>query len=248
MPRIGTRKLKFMLDSSLQRHGICIGRDLLFDLLCEYGLLVRRRKKRKCITTDSDHPFKKYPNLIREMISDRPCLLWVSDITYIAVANSYCYLSLVTDAYSRKIVGYCLHTTLEKDGPLSALKMALTKEEREKGKLLIHHSDRGLQYCCKDYIESLVQNKISISMTEKGDPYENAIAERVNGILKSEFLLGKTFKNYEEALAVVNSSIATYNAERPHLSLEYRTPQQAHQKQGALLKKWKSKNEYQGES
>lgn len=248
MPRIGTRKLKFMLDNSLQKHGISIGRDLLFDLLSEYGLLVRRRKKRKCITTDSDHPFKKYPNLIRDMIADRPCLLWVSDITYIALGNSYCYLSLVTDAYSRKIVGHCLHTTLEKEGPLSALKMALVTRQREKQKLLIHHSDRGLQYCCKDYIDLLAQNQITVSMTEKGDPYENAIAERVNGILKSEFLLSKTFKNYEEALEVVNSSITTYNAQRPHLSLEYCTPQQAHQKQGTLIKKWKSKNEYQVQS
>lgn len=248
MPRLGTRKLKFMLDSALQKHGISIGRDLLFDLLSEYGLLVRRRKKRKCITTDSDHPFKKYPNLIKGMIVDRPCLLWVSDITYIALVNAYCYLSLVTDAYSRKIVGYYLHTTLEKEGPLSALKMALAGEPREKGKLLIHHSDRGLQYCCRDYTDLLTQHKICISMTERGDPYENAIAERVNGILKSEFLLGKTFKNYEEAWDVVNSSIATYNAQRPHLSLEYHTPLQAHQKQGTLIKKWKSKNELQPQS
>jgi len=239
MPRIGTRKLKFMLDNSLQKHGISIGRDMLFDLLREYGLLVRRRKKRKCITTDSDHPFKKYPNLIKDLIADRPCLLWVSDITYIALGNSYCYLSLITDAYSRKIAGYCLHTTLEKEGPLSALKMALATGQREKGNLLIHHSDRGLQYCCKDYIDLLAQNKISISMTVKGDPYENALAERVNGILKTEFLLGKTFKNYEEASKAVNSSIRTYNDQRPHGSCDYLTPEQAQQKQGTLPKRWK---------
>ena len=243
MPRIGTRKLKFMLDGLLQKHGITMGRDKLFDLLSEYGLLVRRRKKRKCITTDSDHPFRKYPNLIRELVANRLNQLWVSDITYLALLNNYCYLSLVTDAYSRKIVGYCLYPTLERGGPLSALQMALSSAQRERHKMLIHHSDRGLQYCCRDYTDLLTQNKVTISMTEKGDPYENAIAERVNGILKSEFLLSKTFKNFEQALQAVSTAIETYNTQRPHCSLHYHTPEEATLKKGIVSKKWKKKYE-----
>ena len=228
MPRIGTRKLKFMLDGLLAQHGITIGRDSLFNLLSDYGLLIRRRKKRKIITTDSDHPFKKYPNLIREFTALHPNQLWVSDMTYISLVNTYCYLSLVTDGCSRKILGYRLHTTLQKEGPLAALKMALQQTQRHTAFRLIHHSDRGMQYCCKEYTDLLMQSAISISMTEKGDPYENAIAERVNGILKSEFGLNKTFKNYEDALITVNEAIEIYNTQRPHSSLGYRTPQQVH--------------------
>lgn len=239
MPRIGTRKLKFMLDGLLQKHGIAMGRDKLFDLLSEYGLLVRRRKKRKCITTDSDHPFRRYPNLIRELVVTRLNQLWVSDITYLALPANYCYLSLVTDAYSRKIVGYHLYPTLERQGPLAALQMALSGAQRERARMLIHHSDRGLQYCCLEYTDLLTQNRVTISMTEKGDPYENAIAERVNGILKSEFLLTKTFKNYEEALQAVSTAIETYNTQRPHGSLKYHTPQEAALKKGIISKKWK---------
>lgn len=242
MPRIGTRKLKSILDSSLEQHGIEMGRDKLFDLLSEYGMLVRKRKKRKAITTDSDHPFRKYPNLIRGIIIIRPNQLWVSDITYIALINSFCYLSLITDAYSRKIVGYCLYPTLEGIGPLTALKMALLTIEPAMGNKLIHHSDRGLQYCCKSYTDLLQGNSITISMTEKGDPYENAIAERMNGILKSEFFLNRTFKNYDEALDAVRSSILIYNEQRPHGSCDYLTPAAAHQKEGVLPKKWKPAN------
>lgn len=243
MPRIGTRKLKFILDASLREHNIEIGRDKLFDLLDEYGLLIRRRRKRKSITTDSGHPFKKYPNLIRERVISYPNQLWVSDITYIALANNYCYLSLITDAYSRKVVGFCLYPTLEKEGPLKALQMALENITREHTRTLIHHSDRGLQYCCRDYIDKLMMNNVSISMTEKGDPYENAIAERLNGILKSEFLINRTFKNFNEALEAVTASIAVYNNQRPHGSCDYLTPKEAHQKEGFLLKRWRPQNE-----
>jgi putative transposase len=165
MPRIGTRKLHYMLLPILQQHDIEIGRDKLFDLLATYGLLVRRRKRKKMFTTDSNHPFKKYPNLVRDLKVLRPDHLWVSDITYISLKEQYCYLSLITDAYSRRIIGYCLWPSLKKEGPLKALKMAmdgrcLTNEE------LIHHSDRGLQYCCADYIDALNKKAILISMTE----------------------------------------------------------------------------------
>jgi len=239
MPRIGTRKLHYLLADTLQEHGISIGRDKLFDLLADYGLMVRRRKRRKAITTDSDHPFHKYPNLIRQLQVLRPNHLWVSDITYISLRNGFCYLSLVTDAYSRKIVGYCLHTTLKKEGPIQALSMAL---QTFKGKLqqpLIHHSDRGLQYCCSDYITLLNDKSVTISMTEKGDPYENAIAERVNGILKAEFGLIKCFDNYELAFDEVQKAVDIYNHLRPHASCDYLTPERAHQQNGLLKTKWK---------
>ena len=239
MPRIGTRKLHYMLTETLQKHQISIGRDKLFDLLAEYGMLVRRRKRRRVNTTDSNHPFRKYPNLVRELQVLRPNHLWVSDITYISLKDGFCYLSLVTDAYSRKIVGYCLHPTLKKEGPLQALAMALATLPKRPEAPLIHHSDRGLQYCCSDYTTLLENNGISISMTEKGDPYENAIAERVNGILKEEFGLYNEFEEMEYANDTTMQAIDTYNQYRPHASCDYLTPQQAHQKQGLLKTKWK---------
>jgi putative transposase len=243
MPRIGTRKLHFMLTETLRLHAIDIGRDSLFDLLADYGMLVRKRKKRKTITTDSNHPFRKYPNMIKELNIIAPNQLWVSDITYIALLNNYCYLSLITDAYSRKIVGFCLHPTLEKEGPLNALEMALLSWDRRSKATLIHHSDRGLQYCSGAYTARLVGSGATISMTERGDPYENAMAERINGVLKSEFLLSKTFRNLEEASVAVGKSIGIYNSQRPHGSCDYLTPDQAHLKEGVLPSKWKSKNE-----
>jgi len=228
-----------MLTETLLQHDISIGRDKLFDLLTEYGLLVRRRKRRKAITTDSNHPFYKYPNLVRELQVLRPNHLWVSDITYISLRSGFCYLSLVTDAYSRKIVGYCLHPTLKKEGPIQALSMALQTVVGRLEQPLIHHSDRGLQYCCSDYTNLLKSEGASISMTEKGDPYENAIAERINGILKEEFGLYERFDNYELANDAVYNAIAVYNQQRPHASCDYLTPQQAHQKTGLLDTKWK---------
>jgi putative transposase len=239
LPRIGTRKLHYLLAERLAQHQISIGRDRLFDLLLSHGLLVRRRKRRKATTTDSNHPFRRYPSLIRELQVIRPCQLWVSDITYISLAEGFCYLSLITDAYSRKIVGYSLQPDLKKEGPLSALRMALAALNGQPKEPLIHHSDRGMQYCCSDYTTLLQFNDISISMTEKGDPYENAIAERVNGILKDEFLLDRTFDNYEQVLSKITESIHVYNHLRPHASCDYLTPEQAHQKQGLLKAKWK---------
>lgn len=240
MPRIGTRKLHFLLTATLEQHDIQIGRDKLFDLLSDYGMLVRKRKRKKVYTTDSNHPFRKYPNLIRELQVIHPNQLWVSDITYIPLLKKFGYLSLVTDAYSRKIVGYCFYPTLEKEGPLSALKMALTGTQLVY-KQMIHHSDRGLQYCCADYISLLRVNNILISMTEMGDPYENAIAERINGILKTEFNLDTPFKTFNDALETIDRVIRVYNEQRPHASCNYLTPSQAHQLQGPLPAKWKKK-------
>ena len=238
MPRVGTRKLHYMLAGSLERHGISIGRDNLFNLLSAYGLLVRRRRRKRVYTTDSNHPFKKYANLIKDLQVQRPNHLWVSDITYIGLQDGFCYLSLVTDAYSRKITGYCLHPTLKKDGPVTALQMALETLPANLQQPLIHHSDRGLQYCCSQYISLLENRSMAISMTEKGDPYENAIAERVNGILKNEFDLDKVFDSFEDASLAVNTAIATYNNFRPHASCNYLTPNVAHQKMGALPLRW----------
>ena len=241
MPRLGGRKLYHLLQEPLVAHGIDIGRDRLFSLLGEYGLLVRRRKRRKPLTTDSGHPFFKYPNLIRQLVVVRPNQLWVSDITYLPVGMGYCYLSLITDAYSRKIVGWCLWQNLRRDGTIAALNMALaTLADRRRQ--LLHHSDRGLQYCSAEYIELLNRYGCAISMTEKGDPYENAIAERVNGILKTEFGLGERMSSYELALEVVRTAITTYNTQRPHASCDYMTPEKAHGMEGLLKSKWK-KNE-----
>lgn len=241
MPRIGTRKLHYLLAQQLLAHNVSLGRDKLFDILAEYGLLVRRRKRRKALTTNSDHPFRKYPNLVKGMEIRRAGQLWVSDITYISLKEKYCYLSLVTDAYSRRIMGYCLWPSLKKEGPMNALAKAIS--ERTTGHDLIHHSDRGLQYCCADYIEKLNTERIGISMTEKGDPYENALAERVNGILKTEFNLGRKFDNFEQASAAVTYAIHVYNTLRPHSSINYLTPEQAQQSQGQLTPRWKTRKQ-----
>lgn len=206
--RIGTRKLLEEMQDFLQVHHFQIGRDALFDLLAERGLLISKRKRRGCITTLSKHRFKKYPNIIRDFIPTAPNQLWVSDITYIHLPNSFAYLSLITDAYSRKIVGFYMSKDLTAKGPLQALKMALKTNPNIAG--LIHHSDRGVQYCCDVYVKLLEDEKISISMTEKGDPLENAIAERVNGILKGE-LLEEVFKDYETAQREVAVACSTYN-------------------------------------
>lgn len=198
----------------------------------------------KVCTTDSNHPFKKYPNLIRDIELQGPETVWVSDITYIPLApqtKRFCYLSLITDAYSRKIVGWRLHRTLEKEGPILALRMALLNRQNVLSNSLIHHSDRGLQYCCYEYTDMLTDNNIRISMTEMGDPYENAIAERVNGILKTEFKLDDSFRTFEEAYHSVERAISIYNEKRPHSSCNYLTPADAHNRKGHLPAKWKIK-------
>jgi transposase InsO family protein len=240
MPRIGTRKLYHMLTETLQEHKIKIGRDKLFDLLEEYAMLVRHRKRKKVSTTDSNHPFRKYPNLVRELQPIRPNQLWVSDITYIRIADGFGYLSLVTDAYSRRITGYCLYPTLQKEGPVAALNMALSSLPGTADSLT-HHSDRGRQYCCEAYINVLAEKKVIISMTEKGDPYENALAERMNKTLKEEFLLGNGFDSFELASAAVSKAVNTYNTLRPHDSCNHLTPDAAHQLQGPLPMKWKKR-------
>ena len=243
MPRIGTRKLHYMLADRLQKHQISIGRNKLFDLLEDNGMLVRNRKRKSIRTTDSNHSFKKHPNLISELEIIRPNQVWVSDITYISLGDKFCYLNLITDAYSRKIVGYCLHPTLQVEGSLKALRMAIDALGGRPEKQLIHHSDRGGQYCCGEYIALLGSYFIAISMTEKGSPYENAIAERVNGILKNEFNLNWNTNDFKQAEKEVIRAIGIYNNDRIHMSCNMLTPQKAHQMEGSLPSKWKRKKE-----
>jgi len=239
IPFLGTRKLMFLLTPKLEEHGIKMGRDLLFDLLRFHGILIRRRR-RMVKTTDSHHWLKKYPNLIKFLLLSAPNQLWVSDITYIRTLEGFSYLSLITDAYSRKIVGYALHPTLEAIGCIEALKMAVADRNKEVGFILIHHSDRGIQYCSQNYVSILDGEDIAISMTQSGSPYENALAERVNGILKNEFYPKKIYQNHKEAKKAISQIIKTYNENRPHASLDYLTPNQAHKKKGELKKRWKS--------
>jgi putative transposase len=235
--RLGGRKLFHMLERFIQEHHISIGRDAFFDLLSERKLLVRKRKRRKPITTFSDHWMRKYPNLIEGFYPTAPNQLWVSDITYIVLVNCFAYLSLITDAYSRKIVGFYLSMDLSAEGCVKALNMALNSNP-VLGKL-IHHSDRGSQYCCSDYVKILNDIYIKICMTQNGDPKENAIAERVNGVLKDE-LLDKVYLDYKQAVVGVSVAISTYNHQRPHGSIDYLTPYEAHFRSGELKRRWKN--------
>jgi len=238
IPQIGTRKLLYQLEPHLEEHGIKLGRDQLFDLLRFHGLLIRRRK-RMVKTTDSHHWLKKYPNLIVGMVLSLPEHLWVSDITYIRTLEGFCYLCLITDAYSRKIVGYAVNPTLEAKGCIEALEMVLNGRRNRTPFTLIHHSDRGIQYCSFEYVDMLMNADIAISMTQSGSPYENALAERVNGIIKNEFFPKKVYQNYKEAKKTIARIILTYNQRRPHSSIDFLTPEQAHIKEGIIKKRWK---------
>jgi putative transposase len=237
LPRIGTRKLLHLLTPRLKEHHLEVGRDYLFELLATHKLLVRSRK-RKAVTTDSRHWMRKYSNLTGALSVVRPEQLWVSDITYIRLTNGFAYLSLITDAYSRKIMGYHLSKSLSADGCVAALQRALAGRSYPT-QSLIHHSDRGAQYCCKDYVELLAGNRIAISMTQNGDPYENALAERVNGIIKGEFNLYSSAVGFEQTCLLVQTAIHAYNELRPHASCDYLTPHEAHQHSGVLTKRWK---------
>lgn len=237
LKRLGTRKLLFKMGEFMREHHIEIGRDAMFDLLATHKLLIRKRKRRVPVTTFSDHWMRKYPNLIVDFIPTAPNQLWVSDITYITLKDDFAYLSIITDAYSRKIVGFYLSETLSAEGCIKALKMAL-KNNPQLGRL-IHHSDRGSQYCCADYVSILDKHFVKISMTQSGDPLENAIAERVNGILKDE-LLEKIYINYQEAKQAIAAAISIYNYQRPHSSIDMLTPIEAHLREGELKRRWKN--------
>lgn len=237
-PRIGTRKIYYMLQPFLSEHSISLGRDALFNLLASNKLLIRTRI-RKVNTTYSQHWMRKWPNLIRNYRVTAPNHLWVSDITYWRVAGSFVYISFITDAYSHKIVGYSLSETLDMSSTRLALLMALKSIDGRHPEL-IHHSDRGTQYCSMDYIKLLHQREIQVSMTENGDPKENAIAERLNGIIKEEYLRRYKPKNFQQATILLKRTVDLYNHERPHLSINLLTPDFTHYNQTKTYRKWKS--------
>lgn len=237
-PRMGGRKLYFMIKEDLNRLNIKIGRDALFDLLAAEHLLVQRRK-RKHITTNSNHWYRKYPNLIKNLVPNGPNQIWVSDITYIRTKQEFLYLFLITDAYSKKILGYRLAKNLDSTHAVNSLQDAI-KNTCQPISGLIHHSDRGIQYCSKEYTDLLNKHAISISMTENGDPLENPIAERINGILKDEYLYDKINNHNNLDIIELSKSIEKYNTLRPHLSCEMLTPQQAHRAKGNLKRMWKN--------
>ncbi len=224
-PKLGGRKLYRLLKPLMIDVKIAMGRDRFFDFLRANQLLIERRR-RYVKTTDSRHGFRKYNNLIKGLELRGPNQVYVADITYIRTLEGFCYLSLLTDAYSRKIVGYKLSRSLSIEGSLAALKKAIRSCKKRKG--LIHHSDRGIQYCCHEYTKLLRKHKIRISMTEKDHVYENALAERVNGILKGEFMLGETLASFAIAQKMTAQAIKIYNEERPHLSLNYEIPSRKH--------------------
>ena len=224
-PRLGARKLKVVIGPELARMGVSVGRDRLFEILREKDLLIEPTCGQPR-TTDSRHFFYKYPNLQRCIEPSMPHQVLVGDLTYVRTEEGFLYLSLLTDGFSRKIVGHHANDTLEAEGCLETLKMALG--QLSAGTNPIHHSDRGVQYCCREYIAMLDKRHIAISMTEVNHCYENAKAERVNGFLKQEYGLGRTFRTKALALEAIRQAILLYNERRPHQSLGYRIPAEVH--------------------
>ncbi len=237
-PRLGTRKLYYLLKPEL--IALHIGRDKFFDILRANHLLIAPKKSYH-ITTWSHHRFRKHQNLIKEMEITAPEQVWVSDITYIGQREKPCYLSLITDAYSKKIVGFNVSDSLATAGTLSALKMA-QRSRNYKQRQLIHHSDRGLQYCSDDYQYLLQKGKMRCSMTQNSDPYENAIAERINGILKQEFMIDSLHLELPIMQQIVKEVIDIYNNKRPHWSNHMLTPEQMHQQCFVKMRTYKTKN------
>lgn len=225
MPRIGGKKLYKLLQDDLSKFGYKIGRDKFFEILRNNKLLVGR--KRKYIkTTNSFHRFYKYKNKLQGKSLTGPNQAYVNDITYLRTRKGFVYLFLQTDAYSRKITGWHLSDSLSIEGAIRALRMTLSQVKKPQG--IIHHSDRGIQYCSAAYVNILEKHKMEISMTEENHCYENATAERVNGILKDEFLLDETFEDIKMAKKAVKEAIESYNNIRPHWSLNLSTPNQIH--------------------
>lgn len=220
--RLGTRKLYRMYQQQFQALGY--GRDKLFALLRRQGLLVERPRRTKR-TTYSGHGLRCYQNLLKDTVATGPGQAMVSDITYVETLEGFAYAALVTDAYSRKILGFDLSQSLSVEGSLRALRMALPAVRAG----VLHHSDRGVQYCSHAYLDLLGSKQARVSMTEAGNPYENAQAERVNGILKQEYGLGEVFVSFEQARRALKEAVKLYNERRPHLALAYRTPDQVHQ-------------------
>jgi putative transposase len=233
LPRLGGRKLHHQIKDELEARELKMGRDKLFDVLRKYGMLIVP-KRRYVQTTMSKHWLRKYPNLVKGLEIKRPDQVWVSDITYLKTDEGNCYLNLVTDAYSRKIMGYAIADNMETTQMKKAFEMSLKNKKTPKSSL-IHHSDRGLQYCSAEYVRIATENQVTISMTENSDPYENALAERMNRTLKEEFGLGKVLVSKEQAKILVEQAVKLYNNYRPHLSLQMKTPQSVYQQKSQSL-------------
>ena len=236
MPRIGSIKLYHILKLDMRLLDINIGRDKFHKILKHLKLLVPKRKK-FIRTTDSNHLYNRHKNLVKGMKLNKPEQLWVTDITYIKSASKNFYLTIITDAYSKKIMGFNLADNLKTISSVKALDMAI-KNRMYPNRKLIHHSDRGLQFCNPKYTSVLDDNKIKISMTTKYDPYENSIAERINGILKDEFDISSNKAHENDVQKIVTSSISIYNKMRPHFSCKLMTPEVAHLKGKFKYKKW----------
>jgi putative transposase len=241
--RLGGRKLFFKLETFMDEHNIKMGRDAFFDLLRDNKLLIKQRKRHH-VTTNSNHWMKKYPHLIKDIEPIGPNHVWVSDITYWKTKGGHYYISFITDAYSRKIVGYHVADTMEAIESATALKMAI-KTLKINAKGLIHHSDRGSQYCSSMYVNILKKEGIKISMTENGDPLENAIAERINGIIKGEYLFDYLIKTLLNAKEVLKSVVKLYNEDRPHSSIGNAVPSKVHSNDTDIEIKRLWKNYYQ---
>lgn len=239
LPRIGTRKLYHLLREQLKI--LKVGRDKLFAILRANHLLIKP-KRQYHMTTNSHHRFRKHKNLVEHLEVSRPEQLWVSDITYLGNRDYPMYLALVTDAYSKKIMGYDVSNSLNNQGTIRALRMAIKNKAYKYKEDIIHHSDRGLQYCSDDYQAILNTNNIKCSMTEKYDPYQNAIAERINGILKQEFIGELVIQNLEIMKEFIKNSIDIYNQLRPHFSNYYLTPNQMHLQNDLKIRSYKTKN------
>ena len=238
MPRIGAKKLYYLLSNDLKT--LKIGRDKFIDILRANHLLILPKRSYH-ITTNSHHRFRKYKNQLLDLQINKPEQVWVSDITYIGKREKPCYLSLITDAYSKKIVGYNVSDNLNTQSSLVALRLAI-KQRKNKEMPLIHHSDRGLQYCSNEYQKILNKNEIQPSMTQNSDPYENAVAERINGILKQEFNIDKYNKDLPIMKQIIKETVDIYNEKRPHLSNHMLTPNQMHQQNKLIMKTYKTKN------
>ena len=238
MPRIGSKKLYYLLNQDLKK--LKIGRDKFIDILRANHLLILPKRSYH-ITTNSHHRFRKYKNQVLDLQINKPEQVWVSDITYIGKREKPCYLSLITDAYSKKIVGYNVSDNLNTESSLVALRLAV-KQRKNKEMPLIHHSDRGLQYCANEYQKILKKNEIQPSMTQNSDPYENAVAERINGILKQEFFIDMYNKDLPIMKKIIKETVNIYNEKRPHLSNHMLTPNQMHEQNELIMKTYKTKN------
>jgi len=228
LPRLGTRKIHYLIKADLEAQKLKFGRDKLFALMQALGLLIKPQR-RYVQTTMSKHWLRKWPNIVKNLSVNEPDQVWMSDITYIKTEIGNCYLNLITDAFSRKIVGYAVADNMETESMIPALMMA-NKHRKNNQLETIHHSDRGLQYCSKEYASMTAKNNIKLSMTENSDPYENAMAERMNRTIKEEFGLNRSIKNIEQVSKLITESVKLYNNYRPHLALKMKTPDEVYYK------------------